>query len=156
MIPEEYFKDNMTAKETFAALMATARQRKLTEAERTRLSHARQQLRSSRKSVMRNSKKLSRSKARLILHEKRVRGHRLTPKQRRFFGARASGYPVRRTARGNPRGQLIYGQALDITAKKTQPHRCDAACKRVNHVYRHTFNSKPSIYGMPDGSIVIR
>jgi hypothetical protein len=145
-----------SARHTFAELMATARRRSLTSAEKTRLAIARQELRRHRKPVMRNQKKLTRSKARLILAEGSVRGHRLTPKQRSFFGARASGYPVRRKARGNPRGQLIYGQALDITAKKTQPHRCDAACKRVNHVYRHTFNSKPSIYGMPDGSIVIR
>lgn len=38
---------------------------------------------------------ISRRKARLILHEGQVRGHRLTERQRRFFGARASGYPMR-------------------------------------------------------------
>lgn len=37
-------------------------------------------------------KDLSRQKARTILHDKKVRGHALTDKQRRFFGAVASGY----------------------------------------------------------------
>ena len=39
---------------------------------------------------------LSRSKARKILHDKKVRGHPLTSKQRRLFGAIASGSPLRK------------------------------------------------------------
>ena len=42
------------------------------------------------------SKTLTRKKAGKILSDKSVRGKKLTPKQRRFFGARASGLPVRR------------------------------------------------------------
>jgi len=105
--------------------------------------------------IIRNRRSLTRRKAQRILQEGKVRGRKLSEKQRGFFGARASGYPVPK-ARTNPRGVLIYGQLLDMTAKKTGPHRCDAACKRVNHVYRHTFTSKPSVYGMPDGSLVVR
>ena len=41
-------------------------------------------------------KKLTRVKARKILRDKSVRGKKLTPRQRRFFGARASGLPIRR------------------------------------------------------------
>jgi hypothetical protein len=37
------------------------------------------------------AKKLTRAKARKILHDGSVRGHKLTAKQRRFFGAKASG-----------------------------------------------------------------
>jgi hypothetical protein len=36
---------------------------------------------------------ITKKKAREILHHGEVRGHKLTEKQRRFMGARASGYP---------------------------------------------------------------
>ena len=42
---------------------------------------------------------LSRQKARLMLHEGTVRGQKITPKQRRFFGARSSGAPIRMARR---------------------------------------------------------
>lgn len=42
------------------------------------------------------AKKLTQKKAKFILHEGEVRGHELTKKQRGFFGARASGMPVKR------------------------------------------------------------
>ena len=45
---------------------------------------------------MARRKTITRAKARKILRDKTIRGKRLTPKQRRFFGARASGAPVRR------------------------------------------------------------
>ncbi len=37
------------------------------------------------------AKKLSPSKARKILHDKTIRGRRITARQRRYFGAVASG-----------------------------------------------------------------
>ena len=43
-----------------------------------------------------HKKKLTKRKAREILHDKEVHGKKLTEKQRKFFGARASGIPVRR------------------------------------------------------------
>lgn len=44
-------------------------------------------------------KQLTKKKARTILHDKSVKGHPLTDKQRRFFGAVASGgYGSLRTA----------------------------------------------------------
>jgi len=42
------------------------------------------------------SRPVSSKKARLILHEGGVRGKKLTPRQRRFFGAISSGSPRRR------------------------------------------------------------
>jgi hypothetical protein len=140
------------AKQAFADLMATARRRTLTVSERERLMKARQYLRMSKRPAMRNRKKvLSRRKAAemLRLHEYS------SPKQQRFLGARASGYAVRK-ARTNPRRHTIYGQVLDITCRKTGPHRCDSACKKVNHTYRHTFRTKPAIYGLSDGSLLIK
>lgn len=60
-------------------------------------------------------------------------------------------------AASNPRGGVkIYGKLLRIEAQKTQKHICDAECKRVNHCYYHDFKAGASIYGMPDGSLVIR
>lgn len=40
--------------------------------------------------------KLTKRKARLILRHGSVRGKKLTPKQKRFLGARAGGEPVKR------------------------------------------------------------
>ena len=40
--------------------------------------------------------KLSKEKAKEILSHGEVRGHKLTPKQRAFMGARAGGSPVKR------------------------------------------------------------
>lgn len=40
--------------------------------------------------------KLTRAKAKKILKHGSVRGHKLTPKQKRFMGARAGGQPVKR------------------------------------------------------------
>jgi hypothetical protein len=37
------------------------------------------------------AKKLTKTKAKKILHDKEVKGHPLTDKQRKFFGAKASG-----------------------------------------------------------------
>lgn len=45
---------------------------------------------------MARKKKLTKAKARKILHDGMVRGHRLTAKQMKFFGARASGKRRRR------------------------------------------------------------
>lgn len=44
-------------------------------------------------------KKLTKKKAKEILRHGSVRGHRLTRKQRGFFGARAGGAPVKRATR---------------------------------------------------------
>jgi hypothetical protein len=42
------------------------------------------------------AKKLTKKKARKILHDKKVRGKKLTKKQRKFFGAIASGKSKKR------------------------------------------------------------
>lgn len=47
----------------------------------------------------RRGRPVSPQKAREILQHGEVRGHRLTPRQRRFFGAIASGQPLRRRRR---------------------------------------------------------
>lgn len=40
--------------------------------------------------------KLTQKKAATILHDKKVKGHPLTDKQRKFFGAKASGYKIKK------------------------------------------------------------
>jgi|SRR5215470_1506473 len=91
-------------------------------------------------------------KARTILHHGKVRGRKLTEKQRRYFGARASGYRVR-----NPKKKLvlIYGAVLSIDAQKTQVHQCDGKCKQYKHRYRHVFRTRPNMYGLKNGDILI-
>jgi len=59
-------------------------------------------------------------------------------------------------AKQNPKGVLIYGQVETIYAKKTQNHICDDSCKAHGHKYYHTFSSKPKMYGLPDGTLLIK
>lgn len=53
------------------------------------------------------TKALTKAKAAKILHDKSVRGHRLTARQIRFFGARASGYLVRKVAKRRTRRRYL-------------------------------------------------
>lgn len=48
---------------------------------------------------MAKRRRVSKAKAREILHHGSVRGRRLSRRQRGFFGARASGKPYRRKGR---------------------------------------------------------
>jgi hypothetical protein len=198
------------AKKVFSDLMAVARRRTLSPAEKEKLLHARQYLRQAKKSVMRN-------KARIYARRNRYRGApanfrryaeerlgllpvNLTPRilnelwNLRYQGGKSGNFKrfqdflkweqgrelplksseqgslfnpctVRRLtrrrvrSRSNPStagGKEIYGKVLDITCRRTGPHRCDAACRRVNHTYRHTFKVHPAIFGMPDGSLLIK
>jgi hypothetical protein len=99
-------------------------------------------------------KKLTVAKAKQILHEGRARGHKLTAKQRKFFGARLSRYPVPKISRYsktrvNPgKRTLIYGRVLKIYAQKTSgPYR--------GQRFIHTFKRGALMYGMADGSLKI-
>ncbi len=60
-------------------------------------------------------------------------------------------------ARKNPPRTLIYSRAIEILASKAgMKHQCDEACRRVNHVYRHRFSKMACIFGLPDGSVLIK
>lgn len=64
---------------------------------------------------------------------------------------------VRKSNPSNATKTKIYGRILRIEAQKTQPHICDAECKRANHCYFHDFTTKNAmIFGMPDGSLRIQ
>lgn len=58
----------------------------------------------------------------------------------------------------NPRGATkIYQKVLKIYASKAgMKHHCDEACKRAGHRYVHSFKKSACIYGLADGSILIR
>lgn len=55
----------------------------------------------------------------------------------------------------NPRLVKIYGRVERINAQKTQPHICDAGCKKFNHRYFHDFKPGAQMYGLPNGDILI-
>jgi len=53
------------------------------------------------KKKAKKAKKLTKAKAKKILHDGSVRGHKITPRQRRFFGAIAGGAkPKKKSRRG--------------------------------------------------------
>ncbi len=114
------------AKQIFTTHMQAARKRKLAPYETKQLSQARQVLRMHARPAMNK------------------------PKPRK----------VKRTkqyAKANPeKPVLIYGNVRRIEAVKTQDHICDAECKAVGHRYYHNFSSKPKMYGLPDGSLLIK
>jgi hypothetical protein len=59
--------------------------------------------------------------------------------------------------RGNPPARKIYNRVIQIFASKEgMPHQCDDKCKRAHHRYQHKFSSKACIYGLSDGSILIK
>lgn len=62
----------------------------------------------------------------------------------------------RRSANPRRGAVMIYGQVEKVFAKKSQKHKCDAACKKTGHRYWHAFKVKPRMYGLPDGSILIK
>lgn len=87
---------------------------------------------------------LTRRKARTILHEGQVRGRKLTGRQRRFFGARASGSPRR-----NPSGRMQrIGRAMEVRYQRTigsQPG-----------YYKHTIKSrKAGVFTIPPGWVYV-
>ena len=55
----------------------------------------------------------------------------------------------------NPRPVQIYSRVKEVIAQKGPGHKCDAACKRAHHMYRHVFKEKAGIYGNPDGTLTI-
>lgn len=78
--------------------------------------------------------KLTPLKARMILHEGKAHGKNITEKQRRFFGARASGYPVK-----------IYGEGgliIDAYRKGTAEQLWNVwnEPQRIHFIMDHTGN----------------
>lgn len=60
----------------------------------------------------------------------------------------------RSRSKHNPTGQRltkIYDEVLEVIARKGPGHlNCDAACKRADHTYRHTFSTRPAMFGTAD------
>lgn len=63
--------------------------------------------------------------------------------------------PVANKPQKNPKRVLIYGNVQTIYAQKTQAHICDDECKKHGHRYFHDFHSKPKMYGLPNGDLLI-
>lgn len=72
-------------------------------------------------------------------------------------GFTVSFFDYSRKVQNNPPMTKIYNRVVEIKASKAgMPHACDSACRRAGHNYKHRFSSKACIYGLPDGSILIR
>lgn len=161
------------ARVIFATHMQAARKRKLTAYETNQLSTARQVLRTVRKPVANAPRKAL--TLRQAQAEVRAMGLRLisNPEYNEFV-VRIPGKPeadyftddlkdavdtaraiaARRTQK-NPKRVLIYGNVQTIYAQKTQSHICDDECKKHGHRYFHDFHSKPKMYGLPNGDLLI-
>lgn len=50
----------------------------------------------------------------------------------------------------------VYDRIKEVIAVKGPGHRCDAACRRAGHTYRHKFTSRAGIYGNPNGTLTIK
>lgn len=169
-VRQERFKERkrMTtaqAKQIFATHMAAARKRKLAPMELKQLSEARQTLRRAARPAMNPSDDLFQLGLQDVLTK---HGYRRKYADVKSYNdgwkqglAQSKDVKVpRRTSKGmrtNPgKPVMIYGKVLRIEAQKTQNHICDAECKKFNHRYFHDFTSSPKMYGLPDGSILIR
>ena len=144
------------AKVIFATHMQAARKRKLTSYELNQLSTARQVLRSHAKPAMNVRKPATFSKLACMYcggkMEKQVQstGHIQ-------YRCLSCGRYRKEVRQRNPKGAtLIYGQVDCIYATKKQNHICDDECKKNGHRYFHEFSSKPKMYGLPDGTLLIK
>jgi hypothetical protein len=63
---------------------------------------------------------------------------------------------TKKSEKQNPPVTEIYARIKEIVAVKGKNHKCDAACKRCRHTYRHVFTSPARVLGLEDGSILIK
>jgi hypothetical protein len=90
-----------------------------------------------------------------VMAEARV--HERIPKE--FYQGEASGMrDIAKQYRGNPPGRVkIYQTCIELKASKAgMPHECDEACKRSGHNYKHSFKKNACVFGLPNGSILIK
>lgn len=103
---------------------------------------------------------VARAKVIFPTHMAAARKRKLTPYEQRQLDTarqvlRSARKPNVRRAQRNPNRTLIYGCVETIYAKKTQSHICDDDCKAHGHKYYHKFSSKPKMYGLPNGDLLI-
>jgi hypothetical protein len=135
------------AKQIFATHMQAARKRKLAPYETKQLSQARQVLRMHARPAMNKPPRV---------YTCPQCGKRRSGKLKSVCDYCLS-KPNRAKVKSNPgKPVLIYGNVTRILATKSQNHICDAECKAANHRYFHDFKSKPKMYGLPDGSLLIK
>lgn len=79
-----------------------------------------------------------------------------------FIAGAAQGAKIRPKGKlfpfkSNPPMRKIYNRVLQVFASKEgMAHQCDARCRAAHHRYQHRFTQKACIYGLPDGSILIK
>jgi hypothetical protein len=66
---------------------------------------------------------------------------------------------AKRRKKNPPAATVIYPESRGVELQGMQKgpgHPCDAACKRADHRYKHTFKKAVEVIGLADGSVLLR
>lgn len=153
------------ARIVFASHMQAARSRKLNAYEKNQLSQARQVLRHSRKPAMNPTTSTTDPRYQTGFDEGYL-GYEMSDRSEQYKKGYIQGVRYRdkrtrktklKSVKSNPgKPVLIYQHVDRIYATKGPGHICDPECAKNGHRYFHDFKTRPKMYGLPDGSILIK
>lgn len=89
-----------------------------------------------------------------LAYYKSIRRYTMSPRRHSALGFKTK-YKGGQKKHNPPKPVMIYGSIGRIEGTKTQRHICDDECVAYGHRYYHNFKSKPKMYGLPDGSLLV-